>query len=136
MKIRYIAICLLIPSLLVMMCSTHRMTRESGLESVPLLRSVHLMTTVGTSKIVGQAMDRETHEPIIGINIHLTGTNFSALSDNLGNYGIDNVPAGTYTIRAFWPAYHLLVLDSLRITENELVILDLLMAQAAIKFDE
>ena len=118
-----------------MSCSDYHMTRESGLPSLSILRSVHRMTNDGTSTIVGNVSDRETGEPICLVSVNLEGTKYGAVTDSLGNYVINNVPIGIYNIRARWLAgFHKAVLDSLNIHANEMIILDFRLAQEGVEY--
>ncbi|MCX6151532.1 MAG: TonB-dependent receptor [Ignavibacteriales bacterium] len=51
-----------------------------------------------TGKISGKVTESETGEPLLGINIILEGTTLGAASDIDGNYMINNISPGTYTI--------------------------------------
>tara|TARA_Y100001934_G_C12357661_1_gene778958 strand:- start:110 stop:2902 length:2793 start_codon:yes stop_codon:yes gene_type:complete len=43
--------------------------------------------------------------PLIGANVFLEGTTLGATTDSLGNYIIDNIPTGKYTVRADFLGY-------------------------------
>ena len=43
--------------------------------------------------------------PLIGANVFLEGTTLGATTDSLGNYIIDNIPIGKYTVRADFLGY-------------------------------
>lgn len=53
-----------------------------------------------TSSIYGRILDRITQQPIIGANVIILETNFGAATDIYGNYRIENIPPGTYQLRA------------------------------------
>ncbi|HPG38749.1 MAG TPA: TonB-dependent receptor [bacterium] len=53
-----------------------------------------------TGKIFGTVTDMTTGEALPGANIVVVGTQYGAASDNEGNFVIDNVPAGVYSVRA------------------------------------
>ncbi|MEN8194623.1 MAG: carboxypeptidase-like regulatory domain-containing protein, partial [Bacteroidota bacterium] len=53
-----------------------------------------------TGKISGTITDAETGEPLPGINILIEGTTMGAASDINGEYLINNIPPGKYTIIA------------------------------------
>ena len=50
-------------------------------------------------------------EPLIGANVFLEGTTFGATTDSLGNYTIQSVPVGKYTVRADFLGYETQKLD-------------------------
>ncbi len=60
------------------------------------------------SIIKGFSTDSESKEPLIGANIMLDGTSLGAASDENGYYLIDNIPSGTYTLRAMFIGYETL----------------------------
>lgn len=51
-----------------------------------------------TGKIRGKITDQTTGEPLFGVNIVLEGTNFGAASDMKGEYTINNISPGEYTV--------------------------------------
>ncbi|MDP4219815.1 MAG: carboxypeptidase-like regulatory domain-containing protein [Bacteroidota bacterium] len=77
-------------------------------------------TNAGTGSLTGtvRAFAFAAPQPVSprGIHVELQATNFTATSDSLGNFRIDNIPAGVYNI-IFWrpgfdsmiyPVHHLL----------------------------
>src|SRR5579871_3650741 len=70
-------------------------------------------TTLGpnaeTATIKGQASIAANYAqytpPYNGITVSLIGTSFSAMTDDSGNFEIDNVPSGTYDVRFSKPGY-------------------------------
>ncbi len=118
-------------------CSdSYHFTRDSGLESLSLLRTAIQVNEIKNSAIIGQVRDRETDEPIWGSNVTIDGTNLGSATDSLGNYVIKNIPDGTYTIRASLVGYHVGVADSIVINGNELVVLDFRLAVGAFQMLE
>ncbi|MBN2411661.1 TonB-dependent receptor [candidate division KSB1 bacterium] len=53
-----------------------------------------------SGKIYGTVIDEVTKEPLPGANVLVVGTVYGAASDENGNFLIDNVPAGVYSVRA------------------------------------
>ncbi len=51
-----------------------------------------------TGKIAGKITDKDTGDPIPGINVVLQGTSHGAATDIDGNYVINNIPPGNYNI--------------------------------------
>ena len=73
--------------------------------------------TVGT--LVGTVVDRETEEPLPGVNILILGTHLGAASDLEGKFIINNIPAGVYRVKASLLGF------APHIVENVAVIMDL-----------
>ena len=53
-----------------------------------------------TGMIEGQVVEMQSMEALAGVNVMLSGTTYGDASDADGNYTIENVPAGTYVLRA------------------------------------
>jgi len=51
-----------------------------------------------TGKIKGKIIDKDTGEPVVGANVIIDGTYFGAAADIEGEYYINNIPPGTYTV--------------------------------------
>jgi hypothetical protein len=49
--------------------------------------------------IKGQVINARTKEPLIGVNVLLSGTDRGAATDFEGNFAIKNIPVGTYRLR-------------------------------------
>lgn len=57
------------------------------------------------SKIQGKVTDKQTGEPLIGVNILLLNTTLGAATNLEGRYSIINVPVGTYTVQVSMVGY-------------------------------
>ena len=53
----------------------------------------------------GQILD-ETQAPLFGATVVLEGTSFGAISNENGRYFIENIPAGTYTIKSSYLGFN------------------------------
>lgn len=58
-----------------------------------------------TGKIAGKIVDKETHEPLPGVNVTVKGTTLGASTDLNGYYVILSVPPGDQTIAASMVGY-------------------------------
>jgi len=58
-----------------------------------------------TGKIAGRVVDANTGEPLIGVNVVISGTSMGAATDIDGNYFIINIPPGIYEIKASLVGY-------------------------------
>ncbi|MBM4170464.1 MAG: TonB-dependent receptor [Ignavibacteria bacterium] len=64
-----------------------------------------------TGKISGKIIDSETKEPLISANVIIQGTNFGAAADIEGDYYINNIPPGTYTLIISSVGYHKVTIE-------------------------
>lgn len=64
-----------------------------------------------TSTIIGVATDSLHHRPLSGADVMITGVTRALISDSLGRFRVDSLPAGTYQVGIFHP-----LLDSLAIS--------------------
>ena len=69
-----------------------------------------------SGKIMGVVTDKETGEPLPGVNIVLQGTNLGGTSDVDGYYVILNVPVGAYSIEATYIGYTSMIIENLRVS--------------------
>ncbi|MGH7576472.1 MAG: SusC/RagA family TonB-linked outer membrane protein [Longimicrobiales bacterium] len=51
-----------------------------------------------TGTIAGRVIDRETRQPMAGVQVYLDGTAYGGLTDEAGRYVLSSVPLGTYTV--------------------------------------
>jgi outer membrane receptor protein involved in Fe transport len=65
-------------------------------------------------KIVGRVIDKESGDPLPGVNVLIEGTSMGAATDIDGNYLILNVPPGTYTLRASYIGYATTHIENVR----------------------
>ncbi|GAB4366399.1 MAG: hypothetical protein Kow0042_06240 [Calditrichia bacterium] len=66
----------------------------------------HWLLAGNTGKISGRITDKQTGEPLIGVNVLVLGTNLGAATDEEGFYYILQVPPGTYDLEASYIGYH------------------------------
>tara|TARA_Y100000310_G_scaffold40256_1_gene37769 strand:- start:18431 stop:21370 length:2940 start_codon:yes stop_codon:yes gene_type:complete len=68
-----------------------------------------------TGKIRGTVKDKETGDPLIGVNVIIEGTSRGAASDKEGFFFITNVPPGRYTVVFSMIGYNTVVVKNLRV---------------------
>jgi outer membrane receptor protein involved in Fe transport len=95
---------------------------------------VHAATT---GKIMGQVVDAETGEPLVGVNIIVIGEEgYGAATDSDGNYVIVNIPPDTYTVQASMIGYARLSKTGVEVNVDQTTIVDMEMRQATIQGEE
>lgn len=99
-----------------------------------LFFSTNLLAQSG--KITGTVIDTETGEPVIGCNILIEGTSMGAAADINGSYVINNVPAGTYSLRFSSIGYAKSTVTEVEVKENELTKIDILLQVESFETEE
>ena len=79
------------------------LSKEIGLFFLLLFFSFTIQAQTGT--IRGTITDAKTNEPLIGASVLIAGTTHGAAADLDGNYVIQNVPSGTYSLVVSYVAY-------------------------------
>jgi len=86
-----------------------------------------------TGKIVGQVIDQQTGEPLVGANVLLEGTYLGGATDINGEYIILNVPPATYDIKGLYVGYRDYIIQNIKINANLTTSLDLEMTTDALE---
>ena len=68
-----------------------------------LLLSALSGQSVGT--LTGRITDLDTHQPLVGVNVMLEGTDLGAAANAEGRFRIVNIPVGSYTVRVTMMGY-------------------------------
>ena len=68
-----------------------------------------------TGKISGMVTDKETGEPLPGVNVMLKGTMMGAATDINGIYIVMAVPVGTYALEATYIGYKRMIIENNRV---------------------
>ncbi len=71
-----------------------------------------------TGILIGKVID-EDDRPIPYANVKLKQTNIGVMSDEMGNFKIKNIPAGTYSVISQLMGYMQTTIDSIQIKANE-----------------
>lgn len=87
-------------------------------------------------KIAGRVTDKETGEPLPGVNVMIEGTTMGAATDLNGNYVILNVPAGTYSVRTSFIGYADYKVSNLRVSIGQTTRLNIAMTSKVIAGEE
>ena len=85
---------------------------------------VSALSAQSTGKIQGTIRDVATTQPIARATVMIPGTSYSAISDARGFYFIENVPAGTVSLRTAYPGYKAHEIAGLRVLAGQTMIED------------
>lgn len=84
-----------------------------------LLAILPVLLTAGTrGKIRGKVVDLQTGEALIGANVYVVGTQSGANTDANGEYQIQNLEAGVYTLKAAYVGYQTITLSGVRVNAD------------------
>lgn len=85
-----------------------------------------------TGKISGKITDTKSGDPLPGVTIVLVGTSFGAATDFDGNYFINNLPPGTYTLKASAVGYNSATTEKIRVNIDLTTHIDMKLSEAVI----
>jgi len=97
-----------------------------------------LLLAAAGGKISGTITDKETGDPLVGVNVIVEGTAYTlgaATGDN-GYYVILNVPVGVYNVRASYIGYKEVVMQNLRISLDLTTEVNFGLERTALEFEE
>ena len=101
-----------------------------------LLVSIIPLSAGSTGKIRGRIIDTESKQPLVGVNIYLSGTAIGTASNGEGSYLIINVPAATYTVVVSYVGYKTIKMNDVVINADRTTTLDFDMNVAAVEGEE
>ncbi len=89
-----------------------------------------------TGKIVGIVKDKQTGEPLIGVNIILKGTPLGGATDEDGSFLILNIPPGTYTLLAQYIGYRSVEISNVKVSVDFTTRVNIEMEEATLELGE
>jgi hypothetical protein len=113
-----------------------RAARSLALAAVVLgIGASSLFAQGSTGKIEGRVRD-QAGAPIANAQVFLVGTAFNALTNPQGYYFINNVPAGTYSVRAAFIGYKSTQVDGVKVLAGQTGTVDIQLEQTAVQIQE
>lgn len=104
-----------------------------------ILLTLTLITNINaqeTGNIVGQLVDAESGDPLIGANVLLESTTLGASTDIDGAFIITGVPAGTYTVVVIYVGYAETRVENVVVTAGKSAKVSLAVKPEAIETEE
>ncbi len=99
--------------------------------SIILVFNIVIAGTNGT--LEGIVSDKQSHEPMPGATIKISGLNIGSISDRSGFYSINNIPAGTYDVVVSYVGYSTLTIKDVRIKADLKTKLDISLTQSSVE---
>src|SRR3989304_133987 len=109
-----------------MSSGTHRVLALSILFFV-LIGEILFAGTTG--KIAGRILDKETGEPMPGVNVVVKGTTLGTSTDLDGYYAILHVPPGVHTVVASMVGYSTVTVNEVRVRIDQTSPVDITMVR-------
>jgi len=98
-----------------------------------LLTALPILLYSGTTgKIAGIVKDKETGEPLMGVNVIIEGTMMGAATDMVGEYYVINVPPGNYSVKASIIGYKVFTVSKVRVVPDLTTKVDFTLEQEVI----
>jgi hypothetical protein len=94
-----------------------------------------LLAQGSTGKIEGRVRD-QAGAPIANAQVFIVGTAFNALTNPQGYYFINNVPAGTVSVRAAFIGYKSTQVDGVKVLAGQTITVDIQLEQTAVQIQE
>ncbi len=95
--------------------------------------TVNIVFAGTTGKIAGRVVDKETGEPLIGINVVVKGTSLGAATDIDGYYAILSVPPGIHTTITSMVGYSTVTVNEIRVLIDQTATVNVEMVSQAIE---
>jgi TonB-dependent starch-binding outer membrane protein SusC len=93
------------------------------------------VTAVETGNIKGKVVDGATKEPLFGASVTLRGTTIGCNTDSKGNFELENLKPGKYTIAASYVGYSTTT-KTIEVSANKTIDVTLPLGQSAVNLDE
>lgn len=86
--------------------------------------------------IEGTVIDRDTYQPLPGVNVIIVDTTMGAATDLSGKFLIMNVPVGTYQVKASMIGYQPEVKTAIVVSTNRVTMVNFELSQKAVELEE
>jgi len=96
-----------------------------------ILMQISLITHGQNGTIRGKVSDEKTGEPMNGASVYLDGTAIGTSVDINGNYIINNIPPGIYTLISSYMTYATTTKEKIAVKANELIVVDFTMESSS-----
>jgi outer membrane receptor protein involved in Fe transport len=96
----------------------------------------HALWAGTTGKLVGVVTDKESKEPLPGVNIQIENTMLGAATDMDGSFIILGIPPGNYSVKATMIGYTDVVQNDVRVTVDKTTSLEFRLSQTSLDLGE
>ncbi|NDC88206.1 MAG: carboxypeptidase-like regulatory domain-containing protein, partial [Bacteroidetes bacterium] len=96
---------------------------------------VPLLSVAQQGSISGTITDSETGETLIGVNVLVLGTSYGTASDFDGNYRIDGLRSGEYTLKVSYIGYETVLFTGINVRNGANTARDVTLEPASLSLD-
>lgn len=89
-----------------------------------------------TQTIRGKVVDEVSKTPLLGVSVAIVETNLGSVTDEAGNYRLDNVPVGRQTLQISYIGYESQQLANIVVTAGKEVVLNISLTESVTSLDE
>ncbi|MFA8433940.1 MAG: TonB-dependent receptor domain-containing protein [Marinifilaceae bacterium] len=89
-----------------------------------------------TGSLKGNVKDAKTGETLIGASVYLDGTTLGTTTDFDGNYQLDNIPVGTYTLKCSFISYEIAIQENVVVKEGNTQNFDFSLGTSAVALND
>jgi len=100
-----------------------------------IILKINFILAGTTGKIAGRIVDKETGEPLPGVNIIVQGTTLGSTTDLEGYYTILQIPPGDQTIVASMVGYSKITISNIQVHIDQTSTVDIQMVSEAIELE-
>ncbi|MBK8947100.1 MAG: TonB-dependent receptor [Ignavibacteriae bacterium] len=95
-----------------------------------------IISAQNTGKIQGKVIDKNLKDALPGVNIIIEGTYYGAATDYNGNFIIEKITPGKYTVKATLIGFKQMVFTGIEILSNKTTLLDINMEETVLTMEQ
>ncbi|RMH62775.1 MAG: TonB-dependent receptor [Calditrichaeota bacterium] len=96
----------------------------------------HVLTAGNTGKIFGRVTDKNSGEPLVGVNVIVVGQPLGASTDLNGEYYILNLPPAQYDLECSYIGYNTVNIKGIQVLSDQTTIVDIELSEQVMETDE
>lgn len=112
------------------------MPRQIALIFLIVTLIIRVSLAGNTGKIVGLVTDKNSGEPLIGVNVVLKNTTLGASTDANGEYYIINIHPGKYSVECSYIGYQTMEVENVLIQSDQTTMLNFQLSEQTMELDE
>ncbi|MBK7107313.1 MAG: TonB-dependent receptor [Ignavibacteriae bacterium] len=95
-----------------------------------------IISAQNTGKIQGKVIDKNLKDALPGVNIIIEGTYYGAATDYNGNFVIEKITPGKYTVKATLIGFKQMVFTGIEVLSNKTTLLDINMEETVLTMEQ